>query len=523
LVVPPDRSVLACQLTFFYLPRPYDTALTFLAGQPGGHPLGHTVTFDPRRRRLTIYHRGFYLGLASEPPPFAYHCGRLNGPWDPLKYGERGYLGLRPVAFGSAGAVLAWWPLPSRLTLYLVLATTETELDKEAAWAQQTGLPWLRESEAAACRARLARAYCPVPETLSVSAQRPGPSRIRELYRRSLLVLNLLQDQTGAVIAAPEVDPEFVRSGGYAYTWSRDAVYIVWALARAGFPETADRYYAFASRVQSPDGLWDQRHYASGHVAPSWGRQLDETGTLLWGMGQHYRLTKDRRFLARQWPSVRAAAQALLALVSSRTEPPPSLDLWEERRGQHAYTWASLAAGLEEAAYLAQEFGEPYLARRCRETGAWLAEAALERFWDEKRGCFYRTLREPGRKVDISLLGLVFPFGILDPRDPRAEATVRAITQELAAGYGYYRYPRDRYSRDRVWPLAGLWLSIVWHLMDKPELAQKLLYRAAQLANSLGLFPEQAFAQSAKPAWVVPLGWAHAMFLLAVQVIFGHK
>jgi len=54
------------------------------------------------------------------------------------------------------------------------------------------------------------------------SAEQPSAAipDVGTLYRRSLLVLDLLADRdTGAVIAAPELDPEFERSGGYGFVW----------------------------------------------------------------------------------------------------------------------------------------------------------------------------------------------------------------------------------------------------------------------------------------------------------------
>ena len=64
-----------------------------------------------------------------------------------------------------------------------------------------------------------------------LAAARPaspgGPAGIDALYRRSLLVLEDLADRaTGAIIAAPEMDPKFLRSGGYGFVWPRDLAYI---------------------------------------------------------------------------------------------------------------------------------------------------------------------------------------------------------------------------------------------------------------------------------------------------------
>lgn len=519
---PPGRNLLVRHLTFYPTAKTPRAAWVYFAARPGGYPFGDTTYYSSDQQALVSYHRDFYLGLVGLPSPSAYHCGRRGGAYDALDACAVGHLGLRPVANGGAAACLAWAPLPSELTLYLPLASSAGELAEEIAAIKELDYRRLLRETTAHWRAYLRRA--PKLHLPAVADRGAAGDRNPRLYRRSLLVLNLLQDRDGALIAAPEVDLAYRRSGGYGYCWSRDAAYMAWSLDRAGYSEAARRYYAFACRVQGEDGLWEQRHYASGHLAPCWGRQLDETGTVLWGLAQHYRLTRDNAFLASVWPAVRRAADGLLALLAPPDrQPPPTMDLWEERRGQHAYTWASLAAGLREAAYLAGEAGEVALADRWDKAGSALAGATLERFWDEEKGRFFRTLREPGRRVDLSLLGLVYPFGLLPANDPRARATALAIMEDLAAGDGFVRYRRDRYSRGRPWPLAGFWLAIFWHLTGDKEKARELFARAAVQANELGLLPEQAYPKSRRPAWVVPLGWAHAMFILAFQTLYGQK
>ena len=51
--------------------------------------------------------------------------------------------------------------------------------------------------------------------------------KIYEIYKRSILLFPLLLNQTtGGIIAAPEVDEDLTQCGRYAYCWPRDAVFI---------------------------------------------------------------------------------------------------------------------------------------------------------------------------------------------------------------------------------------------------------------------------------------------------------
>ena len=51
--------------------------------------------------------------------------------------------------------------------------------------------------------------------------------KIFEIYKRTILLFPLLTNQeTGGIIASPEVDEYFNHCGRYAYCWPRDAVFI---------------------------------------------------------------------------------------------------------------------------------------------------------------------------------------------------------------------------------------------------------------------------------------------------------
>jgi GH15 family glucan-1,4-alpha-glucosidase len=336
------------------------------------------------------------------------------------------------------------------------------------------------------------------------------------LDRRSLLALELLADRrSGSVIAAPELDPEFEHSGGYGFVWGRDLAFIVLAFLAAGRDDLARRALRWLPTAQEPEGLWLQRHWTNGSLAPSWCRhQLDETGAILFAYDVAWRQLGDAVLDAELWPSARNAADFLLGTIEDDGLPAATADLWEEREGRHAFTAAAIAAGLRAAAAMARRH-EPALSDRYA-TAAEIVVAAVEReLWSEFHGRYLRSLADP--TLDVSLLGLAWPFAIVDPAGERMRATVDALREELGCPAGSLRrYAGDTYAGGNRWVLAGLWLGL-WHRqVGDPAGHERALAYALRAQTSLGLLPEQV-TDDGEPAWVVPLAWSHAMLLLAAR------
>ena len=49
--------------------------------------------------------------------------------------------------------------------------------------------------------------------------------------------------------------------------------------------------------TQSKNGMWEQRFYTDGKLAPCWGYQVDETASVVYGVYEHYQYTKSEKFL----------------------------------------------------------------------------------------------------------------------------------------------------------------------------------------------------------------------------------
>jgi glucoamylase len=335
------------------------------------------------------------------------------------------------------------------------------------------------------------------------------------LYRRSLLVFDTLADaETGAVIAAPELDPDFVDSGGYGFVWPRDLAFLVLAFLASGRRDLAERALVWLPTAQEQSGVWVQRHWTDGTVAPTWCEQLDETGSVLFAYEAAWRRLGDEALDESLWPSARAAADFLLTTIADQGIPCATADLWEEREGRHAYTAAATAAGLDAAAAFARRH-EP----GSEATYAGAAESlrgALDRcFWSDEHGRYLRTLGDP--IVDASLLGLAWPFRAVDPDGPRMRATAEAVERALARpGGGILRYEQDVYAGGNPWVLAALWLGLYRRQIGDADGHRRAVAYARRVATPLDLLPEQVTDDGA-PAWVVPLAWSHAMYVLAVR------
>jgi glucoamylase len=352
--------------------------------------------------------------------------------------------------------------------------------------------------------------------TLLARSQDSVNGAVGRLYRRSLLALELLTDRnSGAVIAAPELDPDFVHSGGYGFVWGRDLAFIVLAFLAAGGDDLARRALRWLPTAQEPEGLWLQRHWTDGALAPSWCRhQLDETGAVLFAYDAAWAQLRDEQLDEELWPSARRAADFLLGTIEPDGLPLATADLWEEREGRHAFTAAAISAGLGAAAAMARRH-EPDRAASYMEA-AEIVRASIEReLWSDLHGRYLRSLGDP--TLDVSLLGLAWPFAVVDPGGERMRATVAALEQELGCAAGSLRrYAGDTYAGGNRWVLAALWLGLWYRQVGESQGLERALAYTLSAQTKLGLLPEQV-TDDGEPAWVVPLAWSHAMLLLAAR------
>ena len=140
-------------------------------------------------------------------------------------------------------------------------------------------------------------------------------------------------------------------------------------------------FYRWTLMAQDKDGSWQQRHYHDGMLAPSWGLQIDGGASILWGMHEHYKVLSEdaqKAFAMEVWPALEAGAEFLVRTINKESGlPTASMDLWEERKGEHTYSSAAVYAGLNAAAQFANLFDRRELAERWSAAASGLAETIM--------------------------------------------------------------------------------------------------------------------------------------------------
>ena len=325
------------------------------------------------------------------------------------------------------------------------------------------------------------------------------------------------------------------------------------ALDLAGYGEVTRRFFELCGTLITREGYLLHKYNPDGSLGSSWhawstpdGRlelpiQEDETGLPIWALWQHYDRDRDIEFIRPLYRKlVRTGADFMATYREPHTKlPAPSFDLWEERRGIHAFTTAAVWAGLTAARNFAVAFGQHELAKRYAVAATEIRDAALIHLWDADRGRFLRTVNilpdgtiVKDATIDISLAG-IFLFGLLPANDPRVVSTMSAIEQRLSVKTpvgGVARYENDYYFQispdianvpGNPWFVATLWLAEhAIAISDKPEdLARPraLLDWCATRALRSGVLSEQVHPYTGEPLSVSPLTWSHAAFVSAVQ------
>ena len=210
--------------------------------------------------------------------------------------------------------------------------------------------------------------------------------RILEIYKRSILLFPLLANQeTGGIIASPEIDENFTKCGRYAYCWPRDAVFITKAMDILNMEKETEKFYkVFCKKTQSKNGMWEQRFYTDGKLAPCWGYQIDETASVVYGVYEHYKYTKSEKFLKdnlkmcekaidflkkylKDWLNIEGTEERDKDKVQEEIENSVnrqghkyhiSYDLWEMNEGIHLYSLASIYSAFDSILNIYKALGK---------------------------------------------------------------------------------------------------------------------------------------------------------------------
>ncbi len=514
-----------------------------------GNDIGGTAYFDPRSRSIIHYkmHRYFLMSSWAQDVWGAQHytCGRRDAleTADLIDYKKSGELNGNPSSWGSPYSTLAiWLEVPAKkesVAYYWIAAgTTYDEVADLNLQVHQQTPDMLIKRSSKYWKTWINRDGLQ-PEGL--------PQSVTELFNRSLLIVRTQIDNHGAIIAAN--DSDIVRFGKdtYSYMWGRDGAFVAAALAKAGYSHVCMKYFDYCERILSEEGYLFQHYNPDGSLASNWhswlvdGKEVlpiqeDSTALTLWALWIHYQNLNDVEFIRPLYGSlIKKAADFLVQYRDPKTHLPlPSYDLWEERYALHAYTIASVVAGLRAAAHFSRLFQDDAQAEGYDAVAEEITVALKKHFYHGglKRYARSGIRTDQGYRlnevIDVSLLSLE-TLGVLDANDPRMIETANEVREQLwlkTVVEGCARYQGDVYQRaedspedipGNPWFISTLWLAE--YLIDKAQNLQQLEvtlpYFEWCVKNALpsGVLAEQVHPVSGVPLCVSPLTWSHSAFI----------
>jgi len=517
-----------------------------------GNGIGGTAYFDPRTCSIIHYkiHRYFLISCWAHDQWGVQHfaCGRkeASGDLETVKETENGELLGEACAWGSPHSTIGiWLHLPAKGTTnayyWIAAGTKYSEVAKLNLEVHQKMPEELLKRSLKYWKTWVHK------DPLQLQCL---PKPVINVFNRSLLILRTQIDNHGAIIAAN--DSDIIRFGKdtYSYMWGRDGAFVAAALAKAGYSHVCMKYFDFCTRVLSDEGYLFQHYNPDGSLASNWhswlvdGKEVlpiqeDSTALTLWALWIHHESLKDIEFIRPLYNTlITKSADFLVSYRDPQTLLPlPSYDLWEERYALHAYTVASVIAGLRAAANFAKLFQDTSLAEKYDSVADEMTEGIRQHLYHDGLKRFARSgsRTEGGYKlnevIDISLLSLA-TLGVLDPKDPRMIETAKAVREQLwlkTPIEGCARYQGDLYQREEdspkdipgnPWFIATLWLAeyFIDQAENEKQLQETLPYLEWCGKNALpsGVLAEQVHPVNGSPLCVSPLTWSHSAFVWTV-------
>ena len=363
--------------------------------------------------------------------------------------------------------------------------------------------------------------------------------KIRKVVKATRMVFRDCLLMNGCLVAAPAQVSYYPKNAkSYMYSWpGRDLGFSLVAMLLLGEDhfEPAltwiwDRSEDFQkSNIDWMEGLLFRSYHVNGKMREH-NFQPDQTGTLLWAIGERMKASSSEKQRELFECVARKAAWGLHKIWDGDHFNPEIEDLWEERipPGHKTNLTYSLAACCVGMRWAGEHFGDDEWKKIADQMRSQILESACS----EEHPYILRQCGGDSpldTTVDASLAGLVWPFDCGIERALLAQTT-DAIVKNLVSSHGVHRYPDDKYKgapegdhehindQAGAWPLLTYWLAIAYRRLGKKKEAEKHFWLATDLVEDDGLISEQFFCCERVP-WVgvKPLLWSHAMFVFAAR------
>jgi glucoamylase len=361
-----------------------------------------------------------------------------------------------------------------------------------------------------------------------MNSTRSNVNKIKRLVDVTKRIIEDCALENGGIVAANSTKPYFPPNAkNYFYIWPRDAAYTCLAANILGMKDISKNFFRWClihAEGFKTKGLFYEKYYPNGLKA-LFNFQPDQTGTILYAVHNYCILhpseTKDPEI----HELITLAANGICNTWNGKHFTEITNDLWEERLcfpeldENFTYTLASCIKGLR-------------CANEIIPTLKWLqtSREMKNRLDKHFEGFFVRSYGKlTDKRIDASILGLVYPFEIYDADDPKIVTSINEIEKQLVFEGGVHRYEHDDYDGwmqngkqmnkgAGAWPLLNFWMSIYYSLKKEEKNAKKYYYWVLSRLKDNHYIPEQIFSNTHQVS-VSPLLWSHTMFFLATKFL----
>jgi GH15 family glucan-1,4-alpha-glucosidase len=247
--------------------------------------------------------------------------------------------------------------------------------------------------------------------------------KIKELIKSSKKVIKDCSLENGAIVAANVDKPYFHReAANYRWVWPRDASFVCVAADILNIP-IQEPFFSwlekFPQDFQKNKILYS--NYATNGRVGSMGRffQPDQAGEALWAIYWHFQDDLEKSLKYKELIS--RLADGICRYWDKTHFSRHTVDIWEEShrhtsvtmQNNFTYSLAACSKGL----LLAHQIQPISL---WKETALQMIEQ-IEKAYDSERNYFYRTAGKINdTNIDASLLGLIWPFEIIEAQSRKA-------------------------------------------------------------------------------------------------------
>ncbi len=330
------------------------------------------------------------------------------------------------------------------------------------------------------------------------------------LKHKSKKILQALRYPTGLFAASSKNV-----STGYNVAWIRDNIYQAIGMEQFDAKEAVKTYQALLDVLLKHEYKidWairekpDTKHkYIHARYHPitfdefdqEWGnKQNDAIGAFLFKVGE---LHEKGLSVLRDHNDSRLVQKLVYYLESIQYWQDLDNGVWEENEEVHASSVGACVAGLIKIQKLVYVPDELYL-KGLETLNALLPHESVT------------------KETDLALLTLIYPYNIATPE--QRCAILKNIEEKLVRGKGVIRYMDDCYyakdGKEASWTVGFPWLAKIYKQLGDQKKYKHYLKKTHEVMLSNGELPELYLGDGEEPNENTPLGWAQAMYLVAVS------